>query len=104
MLTFKLPSALTHVVIIPVLKCKSKDPEDVNNYRPIAIATALSNVLVLVLLTRLAKYPWTADRQFGFKEHMVQKWPYILHSSKLDFYRNQDTPVYMCFLDAKKGM
>ena len=22
---------------------------------------------------------------------------------RVDFYRNQDTPVYMCFLDAKKA-
>ena len=45
MLTGKLPSTIMHVVIIPLLKCKSKDPADANNYRPIAIATALSKVL-----------------------------------------------------------
>ena len=55
-LTGKLPSTLMHVVIIPLLKCKSKDPADVNNYRPTAIATALSKVLEQVLLSRLAKY------------------------------------------------
>ena len=83
MLTGKLPSTLVHVVIIPLLKCKSEDPANVNNYRPIAIATALSRVPEQVLLSRLARYLWTADSQFGFKqEHM-------------DFYRNQDTPVYM---------
>ena len=41
----KLPSTLVHVVIIPLLNCKSKVPADVNNYRPIAIATALSKYL-----------------------------------------------------------
>ena len=61
MLTGKLPNSLMHVVIIPLLKCKSKDPADVNNYRPIAIATALSKVLEQVLLSRLARYLWTAD-------------------------------------------
>ena len=45
MLTGKLPNSLIHVVIIPLMKCKSKDPADVNNYRPIGIATALSKVL-----------------------------------------------------------
>ena len=40
-LTGKLPSTLKHVVIIPLLKSKSKDPVDVNNYRPIVIATVL---------------------------------------------------------------
>ena len=67
MLSGKLPSTLMHVVIVPLLKCKSKDPADVNNYRPIAIATALSKVLEQVLLLRLARYLWTEDRQFGFK-------------------------------------
>ena len=49
MLTGKLHSTLMHVVIVPLLKCKSKDPADVNKYRPIAIATALSKVLEQVM-------------------------------------------------------
>ena len=68
MLTDKLPSALMHVVIIPLLKCKSKDPADVNHCSRIAIATALSKVLEQVLLSRLARYLWTSDSQFGFKQ------------------------------------
>ena len=54
MLAGKLPSTLLHVVIIPLLNCKSKDPADGNTYRPIAIVTALSKVLEEVLLSRLA--------------------------------------------------
>ena len=68
MLSGKLQSTLMHVVLIPLLKFKSKDSVDVNNYMPIAIATALSNVLEHVLLSRLASYLWTADSQFGFKQ------------------------------------
>ena len=66
-LSGKLPSTHMHVVIIPLLKCKSQDPADVNNYRPIVIATALSKALEQVLLSRLARYLWTADSQFGFQ-------------------------------------
>ena len=62
MLTGKLQSILMHVVIIPLLKCKSKDSADVNIYRPTAIAAALSKVLEQVLLSPLARYLWTADR------------------------------------------
>ena len=63
MLTGKLKSTLMHVVIIPLLKCKSKDPADVDNYKPIAIATVLSKVLQQVLLSRLVRYcePQTAN-------------------------------------------
>ena len=83
MLTSNLPSTLMHVVIIHLLKCKSKDQGDVNNFRPIAIATALSRVLKQVLLSWLARYLWTADRTVNLvsSKHIWYKWPY-LHSSK----------------------
>ena len=101
MLTGKLPNSLMRVVIIPLLKCKSKDPADVNNYRPIAIATALSKVLEQVLLSRLAKL--TADSQFGFKQAHGTEMAIFAVKQTVDFYHNQDTPVYMCCLDAKKA-
>ena len=104
MISGKLPSTLMHVVIIPLLKCKSKDPADVNNYRPIAIATALSKVLEQVLLSRLARYLWTADSQIGFKQAHGTEMTIFALKQTVDFYRNQYTPAYMCFLDAKKGI
>ena len=103
MLTGKLPNSLLHVVIMPLLKCKSKHPADVNNYRPVAIATALSKVLEQVLLSRLAKYLWTADSHFGFKQAHGTEMAIFTLKQTVDFYRNQDTPVYMCFLDAKRA-
>ena len=103
MLTGKLQSTLMHVVIIPLLKCKSKDPADVKNYRPIAIATALSMVLEEVLLSRLSRYLWTADSQFGLKRAHGTEMAIFAFKQTVDFYCYQDTPVYMCFLDAKKA-
>ena len=103
MLTGELPNSLMHVVIIPQLKCKSKDPADVNNYRPIAIATALSKVLEQVLLSRLARYLWTAANWVSSKlAHWTEMAIFALKQT-LDFYHNQDTPEQMCFLDAKKA-
>ena len=58
-----------------------KDPADVNNYRPIRIATALSKVLEQVLLSRLSRYMWTADSEVGFKQAQGTEIP-TLHSSK----------------------
>ena len=103
-LTGKLPNSLMHVVIIPLLKFKSKDPADVNNYRPIAIATAHSKVLEQVLLSRLARYLWTADSQFDFKQAHGTEMAIFALKKTVDIYHNQDTPVYMCFLDAKKAL
>ena len=103
MLSGKLLSTLLHVVIIPLLKCQSKDPADVNNYRPIAIATGLFKVLEQVLLSPLPRYLWTADSQFGFKQAHGTKMTIFALTQTVDFYCNQDTPVFMCFLDAKKA-
>ena len=104
MLTGKLPNPLMHIVIIPLLKCKSEDPADVNNYRPIAIAIALSKVLEQDLLSRLARHLWTADSQFSFKQAHGTEMAIFALKQTVDFYRNQDTPVYMCFLDAKRHL
>ena len=103
MLTSRLLSTIMHVVIIPLLKCKSKYPTDVNNYRTVAIATSVSKVLQQVLLSRLAGYLWTADSQLGFKEAHGTEMAIFALKQTVDFYHNQDTPVYMCFLDAKKA-
>ena len=76
---------------------------DVNNYRPIAIATALSKVLEQLLLPQLVRYLWTADSQFGFKQAHGTEMAIFALKQMEDFYSNQDTPVYICFLDAKKA-
>ena len=104
MLTGKLPSTMVHVVITQLLKCKSKDKANINNYiRPIAITTALSNVLEQVLLSRVAKYLWTADSQFGFKQAHVTEMAISAPKQTIAFYHNQDTPEFMCFLDEKQA-
>ena len=87
-----------HKVIMPQLKCKSKDPADVNNYRPIAIATALSKGFQQVLLSRLAR-----NNQFGFKQAHGTEMAIFALKQTVDFYCNHDTPVYMCFLDEKNA-
>ena len=66
-------------------------------------ATTISKVLEQVLLSRLARYLWTADSQFGFKQAHRTEMAIFALKQKVDFYRNQDTPVYMCFLDGKKA-
>ena len=89
-------------MIIPQLKCKSREPAEFNNYRPIAIAGSLAKVHEQVLLSRLARCLWTADSQFDFKQAHATEMAILALNQTVDFYRNQDTPVYMCFLDAKK--
>ena len=61
-----LPIALIKTTIIPVVKNKSGNLSDSNNYRPIALATIVSKILELVLLIKCGEYLTTYDNQFGF--------------------------------------
>ena len=103
MLTGKLPNSVMHVVIIPVLKWKSKDPADVNNYRSIAIATTLSKVLEQVLLSRLARYLRTADSQFGLKQAHRTEIAIFALKQTVDFTVIR-THLYTMFSWCKKGI
>ena len=104
MLTGKLPSTLMHLVIIPLLKCKSKDPGDVNNYIPIAIATALSKVLSRSCCRASPGTCGLQTANFVSSKHMGQKLPY-LHSSKLQIVTVIRTHLYTCaFLMRKRHL
>ena len=98
-LTDKLPSTLMHVVIIPLLKCKSKDPADFTITGQLQLPQ-LSKVLEQTLLLLLVRYLWTVDSQFGSKQSHGTEMAIFALKKTVDFYFNQDTPVYMCFLDA----
>jgi len=62
-----LPSTFMHSVILPLVKCRSGDLNDVNNYRANAISTATSKVFETLFLTRLLDETGNDMYQFGFK-------------------------------------
>ena len=98
-----LPNILMRVLIIPLLKSKMKDPTISMNYRPIAISTAASKIFENLMLTRLHEYMYTTDNQFGFKSgHSTELCIYALKEI-IDFYRNLNSPVFLCFLDIKSA-
>ena len=102
MITGKLPSTIMHVVIIPLLKCKSKDPSDVNNYRPICNCHSSLQGTWAGLAVATRQVPVNCRQQFGFKQAHRTEMAIFALKQTVDFYHNQDTVVCMCFLDAKK--
>jgi retron-type reverse transcriptase len=98
-----LPRQLMYVVLTPILKCKTKDPSEQNNYRPIAVGTAISKLLEQVLHNRLNNYLWTSDRQFGFKPRHGTELAIFALKQTVSYYTSNGSPVYLCFLDAKKA-
>ena len=53
--------------IIPILKNKNGDTSVKNNYRPIAIVTAMSKIFESCLSRIMDAYLFTSDNQLSFK-------------------------------------
>ena len=98
-----LPDELMCVTMQPIVKNKRKSHSDKGNYRPIAIATASSKLLELLLLNRMSPYLETADNQFGFKPRLGTEMAVFSLKETIHYYRSRGSPVYLCFLDARKA-
>ena len=97
-----LPLAFMNTIIVPLVKNKTGDTSDVNNYRPIALVTIASKIFENVLLDILQPFMRTCDNQFGFKKaHSTEHSIFVL-KHVIDYYRSLNSPVYSCFLDASK--
>ncbi|KAG0716019.1 hypothetical protein GWK47_010600 [Chionoecetes opilio] len=84
-------SQVLAVLIVPLLKSKVKDPANSGNYRPIAIATALSKVLEKVVLHRLEAYLYTLDNQFSYKKGLGTEIPPSFLSWEILYRGNSPT-------------
>ena len=61
-----LPDTMMTTIIAPIIKNKSGDLSDNNNYRPIALATVASKLFESLILSRATPFLITCDKQFGF--------------------------------------
>ena len=72
-----LPSTLIKTTIVHIVKNKSGNLSDSNNYWPIAIATITSKLLESVLLLKCSDYLTTVIIRLGLKLVMVLICAYI---------------------------
>ena len=96
-----IPDILMTVLLIPLLKSIAKDPTLKSNYRPIAIATQASKILEMVILDNIRNSLNTSEYQFGFKPKLGTEMCIYALKNTLDYYYNKNTPIFLCFLDAK---
>ena len=98
-----LPPNMIFSQLSPIIKDKCKSLSDKNNYRPICSATIISKLFELVLLRRCEQYLNTTENQFGFKSaHGTDMCIYVLKEI-VNMYLKQNTPLFICFLDASKA-
>ena len=98
-----LPAALMKSAIVPILKNRQGDTSNKNNYRPIAIVTAISKMFELCLMKLMESYLVTRDNQFGFKKKHSTDLCIFSVKSVIKYYNLYKSPVYSCFLDASKA-
>ncbi len=98
-----LPDSMLSVLLVPVIKNKAGMVGNLDNYRPIALASILSKVLEKILLDRLNVFINSTDNQFGFKaKHGTDLCIYALKEI-VNKYRDKNSSVFMCFIDASKS-
>ena len=98
-----MPQSMINSVIILIIKNKSGDFTDKNNYRPIALSSIISEVFEHTIVYRLEEYLWTNDNQFGFKSgHSTDLCIYAL-TEFIEYFKSRSTSVYVAFLDASKA-
>lgn len=90
-----LPDALMRTVVVPVIKNKSGDVSDKNNYRPISLATVVAKVLDSMLSTHLDKHLNIHQNQFGFRSGLSTETAILCLKQTVKYYTNRKTYKYM---------
>ena len=98
-----IPLKVMSILIIPLLKNKLKPANESDNYRPIALATAVSKLFEKILMRKSEKHLKVCDNQLGFRsEHSTELCIFALKDI-VNYYNAGGSPVFMCFLDIRKA-
>ena len=98
-----LPESVMNVYMSPLVKNRTEDNSRSENYRPIAIATAISKLIEFLILNRLEGYLNSSDNQFGFKRDVSTELCIFSLKEVISYYLSKNTPVFTCFLDVKSA-
>ena len=63
----------------------------------------LSKIIEKLILARYSSLLQTTENQFGFKSNSSTDLCVFSLKQLIDYYRNNESPVYLCFLDASKA-
>ena len=90
-----LPADFMRTAMVPIVKNKTGDSSDQNNYIPIALVAAASKLFEICNLEVLETYLLTHDHQFGLKyKHSTDMCIFTVKSlDKRKHYTGQNTPV-----------
>lgn len=97
------PDAFHHATIIPLVKCKTGDLTDVNNYRAIALSNSVSKILETLLFSFVESQHIADEYQFGFKKNHSTALCTDVFKKTVDYFRKNGSHVFSCFIDFNKA-
>ena len=89
--------------IVPLLKDKLGDVNDVNNYRGITLIPVISKLFELVIIEICEPFLGTDDLQFGFKKGSGCANALFVFSETIKYFRSKGSSVFVASLDFKKA-
>jgi len=95
------PGPVRSAVMVPLLKCKTGDLSDVDNYRAITLSNSVSKILESLLLDIVV----TVDGidQFGFQKGVSTALCTDVFQNTVEYYRRNGSHVFCCFIDFRKA-
>ena len=97
------PDRFVAATIVPLVKCKTGDLTDVNNYRAIALSNSITKILESILFDFIQLDDLTDSYQFGFTKHSSTTICTNVFKKTVDYYRMHGSHVFTCFIDFKKA-
>ena len=98
-----IPSQLMNAIIVPLLKCKTGDLSDVDNYRAITLSNAISKILESLLFDFVVNTDDIDAYQFGFQKGVSTALCSHAFNSTAEYYRLNGSHLFSCFIDFKKA-
>ena len=98
------PDAFHRATIIPLVKCKTGDLSDVNNYRAIALSNSVTKILESLLYNFIESRVRADEYQFGFKKNHSTALCTHVFKKTVNYYRQNGSHVFACFIDFNKSI
>eukprot|EP00118_Oscarella_pearsei_P023150 m.273260 g.273260 ORF g.273260 m.273260 type:complete len:967 (+) comp40573_c0_seq2:1097-3997(+) len=100
-----IPYQFRPTVVVPIVKNKNEDLNNVDNYRGIALSSVVGKLLEKVLLEKFSLCWKTSDQQFGFKPgHGCDSCSYTVRETVLHFLENGNDVVFDSFWIYRRRM
>ena len=94
---------INKAIIKPIPKDKQKSLSDSSNYRAISKNSIISKIIDYVIIQLIDEKMATSAYQFGYKEKFSTSLCSFLVSETIQYYRSNDSNVYMTLLDCSKA-